>query len=341
MIRLRPALLLAGAATGTAVCMSVLAGWQRGGLLAERAVWVAAGVVLVVSAHLLPTLIRGSSVAIRIMGSVLWGASMVTACMGHVTFFLFAQQHAGEHRAESVTATSSLGTGRSLTVVMGERATVTRQLAFAQTQRCARECSPLEARRVTLAARLDALDAEADDIRRHEAGDDRITARRDALLADPVTSRMAALLGMTTARVDLASGLMFAAVLEGVACLSWTVALRPPSLPAQATLVTPPEVTPTVSVAAATSQVATSVAAGHVGERMIREAAAGRHAPSDDPITPLPDRTPPGNEVTQLAQAIAAGHVRPTVADIRRHLGCSQARASALRRKLAELSATA
>ncbi|WP_375335602.1 hypothetical protein [Burkholderia pseudomallei] len=319
--------------------MSVLAGWQRGGLLAERAVWVATGVVLVVSAHLLPTLIRGSSAALRIMGSVLWGASMVTACMGHVTFFLFAQQHAGELRAESVTATSSLGTGRSLTVVMAERATVTRQLAFAQMHRCARDCSPLEARRVTLAARLDALDAEADDIRRYEAGEDRITARRDALLADPVTSRMAALLGVTTASVDLASGLMFAAVLEGVACLLWTVALRPPPLPAQVPLVTSPEVMPTVSVTAATSHVATSVAVGHVGEPVTPEMAARGHALSDDSITSLPDRTPPGNEVTQLARAIAAGHVRPTVADIRRHLGCSQARAAALRRQLADLTA--
>jgi hypothetical protein len=134
---------------------------------------------------------------------------------------------------------------------------------------------------------------------------------------------------------------MFAAVLEGVACLLWTVALRPPSLPAPVPLVTRPEVMPTVSVTAATSHVATSVAAGHVAENVTREVAAGRHAPSDDPITPLPDRTPPGNEVTQLSQAIAAGHVRPTVADIRRHLGCSQARAAALRRQLAELSTTA
>ena len=46
MIR-RPALALAAAATGTAVCMSVLAGWQRGGWLSERLVWVAVSVVLI------------------------------------------------------------------------------------------------------------------------------------------------------------------------------------------------------------------------------------------------------------------------------------------------------
>jgi hypothetical protein len=39
--------------------------------------------------------------------------------------------------------------------------------------------------------------------------------------------------------------------------------------------------------------------------------------------------------VTRLIQDVAAGRVRPTVADIRRHLGCSQAKATRLRRQLA------
>ncbi|MCS6515082.1 hypothetical protein [Burkholderia thailandensis] len=64
-------------------------------------------------------------------------------------------------------------------------------------------------------------------------------------------------------------------------------------------------------------------------------------APRDDPTTPLPDGAPPGGEVTQLAQAIAAGLLRPTVAEIRRHVGCSQARAAALRRQLTERNTTA
>ncbi|MDF6619159.1 hypothetical protein NLP61_25765, partial [Escherichia coli] len=59
MIR-RLSWVLSIAATGTAICVSVLAGWQRGGSLAERLVWVAIGVVLVASAHLLPALVRGS-----------------------------------------------------------------------------------------------------------------------------------------------------------------------------------------------------------------------------------------------------------------------------------------
>ncbi|ESS48894.1 hypothetical protein L665_04088 [Ralstonia solanacearum SD54] len=38
--------------------------------------------------------------------------------------------------------------------------------------------------------------------------------------------------------------------------------------------------------------------------------------------------------MTQLAQAVAAGQVRPTVTDIRRFLCVSQARAATLRRQL-------
>ncbi|NVI06383.1 hypothetical protein FSB64_21955 [Paraburkholderia sp. JPY454] len=41
--------LLAVSATATAVCLSILAGWQRGGWMAERALWIAVGVVLVVA----------------------------------------------------------------------------------------------------------------------------------------------------------------------------------------------------------------------------------------------------------------------------------------------------
>ncbi|MDN7921236.1 hypothetical protein [Burkholderia gladioli] len=359
---------LATVATATALSLSILAGWQRGGTLPERVVWVAIGIVLVVSAHLLPALIRESSFVVRGVGSVLWVACMVTAGYGHLTFFLLAQQHAGERRA-SVVAVTHLTPARSLTVVMSDRATVVRQLAWLDARRCFHDCAARDARRVALAARLDALNAEADDVRRQQATDYRVTAKRGVLLADPVTSRLAALLGTTATRVDLLSGLMFAAVMEMVAVLLWTVALRPPSLPAaaaavtdttstaitppqepgeDATHVTLPEVTPIANVTTVTRPAVTAVAASHANGTVSSEARSESHAvmengraPRDDPITPLPDSTPPSGEIAQLAQAIAAGHVRLTVAGIRTYLGCSQMRAAALRRQLVERNTTA
>jgi hypothetical protein len=314
MIAIRLALPLAITATGTAVCMSLLCGWQRGGTLAERVVWLALSVVLVVCAHLLPALVRSEPVIIQLMGAVLWGACMVTTGYNYGCFFLFAQQHAGNTRASAVATDVKIPSESSQTLapVMEERATIARELAQAKALRCARHCDGLEVRRITLAAKLDALEAQADDIRRQEVARDRITAQRDALVTDPLTARLAALLGVGTARVDLVTASVFAAVLEGVSCLLWLVALRPP---------------PLLPAAAVTPQAVTRVTADR------REDAGSHRVTSDVSAAPETDDVPP-DEVTQLVRDIAAGRLRPTVTGIRRHLGCSQARASALRRQL-------
>lgn len=350
MIR-RPALALAVAATGTAACISVLAGWQRGGWLAERLVWVATGLVLVTSAHLLPALLRGTPALVRVMGSVLWATCLATACIGHAVFFVSAQQHAGELRVSALPAAPPPTAARSLTTVMAERAAVTAQLAAANARYCSGNCGTLEARRVTLAAKVNALDAEADDIRRLHVADDRVTTRRDALRADPVTSRLAALFGVPGPRIDVLLGLMFAAVLEGVACLLWAVALRSPSPPNATGVASPAVATVSDSVDttrsavmavansmnathAAAMPIAVSRASGTVSRKVViadRGDTTSDQAPRDDPID---------GHVTQLARDIAAGLVRPTVADIRRHLGCSQTRATALRRQIVALNVT-
>ncbi|MDR8027938.1 hypothetical protein KPA93_32455 [Burkholderia cenocepacia] len=358
------AFILAIGATSTALCLSMLAGWQRGGSLPERLVWVAIGLVLVTSAHLLPALLRDVSILVRAIGILLWGACLVTACYGHAQFFVMAQQHAGELRASTAQAVPMPLSSRSLTIVMTDRATVASQLAATNARDCIGNCQTLKARRMTLAARLDALNAEADDIRRRQAVTDRVTTQHDALLVDPVTSRLAALLGVTTSRVDLLSGLMFAAVLEGVACLLWTVVL-----PASATVAESAETEVTSSAASAVTittdvpapVVATvtdatgsdqpgvmPVTASHAAETVSskfvspgHDRTTRSHAQRDDPIAPLPTATPINDHLSQLVRDVTAGLVRPTVADIRRHLGCSQARATTLRRQLAELNVTA
>lgn len=328
--------ILSVAATGTAICLSVLAGWQRGGSLAERLVWVAISIVLVASAHLLPALVRDSRYQVRAVAGVLWAASMLTACYGHTTFFLLAQRHAGELRVAAVPVVASAPTGRSLTTVMVDRAAVTGLLATANAQRCSRNCTALEARRVVLTAKLDALEAEAGETRRRQLAEDRTEERRDALVADPVTARLAALLGTTATRVDLLSGLVFAAVLEGVACLLWTITLSSPRQdPAVSAVMTPIAVShPPITVSHACEP------ESHVPESGSHEAAPETLTPVSTPVTPLPANESPDSDVTQLAQDVASGRVRPTVSDIRRHLACSQARAIALRRQLVVLDST-
>lgn len=337
----RSAFGLATIATGTAVTLSILTGLQRGGTWPERLVWIAVGIVLVVSAHLLPALVRMAPVAVRGIAGVLWIGCMAGAGYGHATFFLLAQRHAGEQRANAIAPVASIHSGRNLTTVMAERASVIAQLIAVEAKRCTGDCRALNSHRVTLTAKLDALNAEADDIRRNETERDRVIAQRDALLADPVTSRLAALLGTTAARMDILSGLAFAGVLEGVACLLWTVALRPSPTASAVPITTRLAVTPVAAMTTSTEPAVTNINADKAAKVVVRRTTPNSHETPGTPIESLPGTVVTDDELTQLAREIAAGHVRATVADIRRHLGCSQAKASTLRRQLTATTSAA
>jgi hypothetical protein len=297
--------------------MSTLAGWQRGGWLSERLIWATIGVLLVAGAHLLPALCRSESAPTRFAAYLLWAACMLTTCYGHATFFLNSEQHAGEARAAELLGNSVSPMqdkpdrpGRGLTQVAADRARVVTALAAANGRRCPRECTALRVERDSLAAQLDALDVEASEMRRQEADDDRRAAasdlaekQRDDARSDPVASRVAAFLGVQPATVDVSSGLAFAGVLEGVACLLWLVALGEPTGASAGEPVTARD----SAVVTASHELVTGT-----------DCAAAHDA-----------------DVTGLISDIAAGRLRATVADIRRHLGCSQSRAITLRRRLA------
>jgi hypothetical protein len=222
---------------------------------------------------------------------------------------------------------------------MVERVAVTRQLQFARAHRCVRDCSSVDARRVMLAARLDALDAEAEDIRRRQATDDRVTALRDTLRADPVTGRLAALLGTGVARLDLLAGLMFAAVLEGVACLLWAFALESRDAVTGTTIISRGVTVPVVPHVTTTVKESVTKPVGEPVTATYESPPAANFAVHDRNVRAVDDA--PDAELARLAMDVAAGRLRATVADIRRHLSCSQSRAAALRRQLAERSATA
>ena len=224
---------------------------------------------------------------------------------------------------------------------MTERASVTTQLGAVEAKRCTGDCRTLDSRRVTLTAKLDALNAEAHDVRRNETERDRIRTQRDALLADPVTSRLAPLLGTTAVRLDLLSGMSFAAVLEGVACLLWTVALRPSPATSAAPVATLPVVTPVAAVTTFSEPAVTDVAAGNAAKVVVRRNTLNSHKTPATPIDSLPDTAVTEDELARLVQDIGTGQVRATVADIRRHMGCSQAKAATLRRQLTASKSTA
>jgi len=349
---------LAMAATGTSACVSFLASWERGGQFSERLVWVGVGLVLLLGAHLLPALARSAPMMLRVPALMLWALSMLATGYGHATFFMQAQRHAGDLRAAAVDARAPMAmprvsSGPDLTTIASERARVKTELANATSQKCVGRCTTQTLRRVALLSRLDALNIALEEARRRERADDKLSVARDREAAlrsdamnDPVTSRVALLLGGSTDTINLVMGLGFGAVLECIACLGWLLALHgspitdTPSMTHGNALVVPGSVVHRAGndgssaladgVLAGNSAVPVSnasVATGHPDGQLTKD--------QDQTVTVMVARTVSA-DVALLATEVAAGRTRATVAEIRKLFRCSQAKAMSLRRQFAE-----
>ncbi|MCX4151975.1 MULTISPECIES: hypothetical protein [Paraburkholderia] len=336
----------------------MISAWERGGQLAERLVWVGIGMVLLLSAHLLPALARSVSVALRIPTLLLWLCAMLATGYGHATFFISAQHHAGEIRAARIDAPTppamaTTGSGANPASIAAERAKAIAELATARAQKCVDRCNALSLRRVLLSSRLDSLNVAFGEARRLEQSADRLNAARDRLalsrteaLTDPVTARVAQLLGTSPDKVDVAVAMAFGAMLEFVACLSWLLALQENQSSNQ------PVATASNAIVAkgngagrdSSGQIVAPNKAGlpsHAGDTASHATVAARNNDSllpqtrDQNVTMLVARTVSA-DLARLAEEFAAGRNRGTVAEIRKLFRCSQAKAMTLRKQLAE-----
>lgn len=345
---------LACVATGTSAWISLIAAWERGGNLQERIVWAAFGVVLLLTAHLLPALSRASSPLFRSLGTVLWVGAMAATCYGHAMFFVEAQQNAGDIRAQQVAVAGgeakSLPTvsGPGLTALATQQARVTEALVMTKAQLCKRNCREWNAKIAVLEARLSEFRVAVAEGHRSEQMDDerravqaKQEAARETMAMDPVTRRIADALSIKTDEVDLAFGIGFGLLLECVACFCWLLVLNSNPTPAAQrntesnhrehdAAVADAAVTAGHSVTdkSVTLPVAASNATSHGSESLASHVVAVA-VPNHSSALPASDA-----ELTLLTSDIAAGLVRPTVAAIRRHLKCSQARAMALRKHI-------
>ncbi|HDR9506883.1 hypothetical protein C5615_09625 [Burkholderia cepacia] len=304
---------IAVTATATAIGLSAVAGIQRGGWESERALLIAMGVVLVVSAHLIPALTRGKSAPVRVIGFAIWAAAMAATCYGHATFYVFAASHAGDERASHVTA-AAVTAYRDPVTIARDRAAVKGRLAQAHAEQCRRTCPELQARRARLAGEIQALDVERDMAARDSAARDRVTVKRDAAGRDPI----AAALGCS----PLLIGMLFAVVLEGVACLCWTLALSVDRV----------TVEPMIAAAAERhiERITPSMPATTVTPRAeVTAKPAGTEEAANPAPPPAPDAA-----LERTRAAVEANQLRATVIEIRRFLGCSQSRAAAIAKQL-------
>ncbi|KWC67220.1 hypothetical protein [Burkholderia ubonensis] len=304
---------IAATATATAIGLSAVSGIQRGGWESERALLIAMGVVLVVAAHLIPALTRGKPATARMIGFAMWAAAMAATCYGHATFFVFAASHAGDERASHVTA-EPVTASRDPVTIARDRAAVAGKLAQAEAERCRRTCPELQARRARLAGEIQALDVERGVAARDLAARERVTVERDAAARDP----MAAALGCS----PLLVGMLFAAVLEGVACLCWTLALSPVERVTNHVtrdVTAPVTVTPVIKAAESPT------------ERIAR--ACADSAPAEKAAKPAPPVVTEF-DLERTRAAVEANQLRATVIEIRKFLGCSQSRAAAIAKQL-------
>lgn len=340
------ALLLAAFATGISGWISIIAGTERGGATSERVAWAAVGLVLLLGAHLIPALMRGSAFHVRVAATLLWLVCMLSTGYGHATFFLAAQRHAGDVRAalvqQNMPAAVAAPSGRTPDAIARDQARVTHALSVARATHCSVHCELLDIRRESLAAQLVALGTEATEAHRREQATDRETAAREALKAradlarnDPVTARVADVLGVQRGTIDLVIALAIGWLLEGVACLGWMIALV-----SEARIASNPE-----DASVPSSNAAVIASSASVTPSLARpEGAVAVTTAHNGPVTASDETGTTGNvrserrmnsvanaELVQLTSAIADGRVRPTVKDIRRFMQCSQAKAMRLR----------
>lgn len=220
-------ILLALLATTISLSLSVLTGWQLGGSFKEKLAMAAFGVLAVLGAHLLLAICQPASIRIRLVAVVLWLFSMVYVAYSHATFFLSSQQQAGAHRAASVDALSSNSEPkRHLAEILSDQERVKTSLVVKSQVECSDGCPRLKIQVASLKARLDTLNAEAEEVRRWRAQQDRQETLRDSMRDDPVTAQLARWFGVTVAQMGLVTSFLFSLILEGVACLCWYIVFR-------------------------------------------------------------------------------------------------------------------
>ncbi|MCW3540486.1 hypothetical protein [Burkholderia cenocepacia] len=331
-------------ATTVSIAIAMYAGWHRGGSVVERVMSISIGCVAVVFVHLLPMgrrLLNGSA---RLLAFVLWCVGLVVVLYGQVTFVLISRQHAGEQRAATVPMTTPLSRkemlpGRSLTEIARDVAKAKIDLVRTDARPCVFDCQRVRVRRTTLVTQIATLEAEATEVRRREAEDDRRSemADREATLrsvlrSDPVARQVAPWFGTTEGRLELMLAVACAVVLEGSAIMGWALASAVSGRVHCRDAVVfgrnrePSEQRAVVSESGVVPDDRPGSASDHEAVRT-RDAPivcdnAVSHGGGDDDL----------RQLQEIREAVVAGRLRPTQEAIRKHLRCGQPRAGHLNR---------
>lgn len=209
--------------TSTAITMTAIAAWDRGGTFADKAVLVAMSVVIVMAVHLLPAMSR------RPVTWLVWAGCLIGAIYGHLTFFTNSAQRAADNRAQQ--SALAVGTQRQIEAVREALDRITARPVALVTA----ELAVTENYRERAALRTEIAEGQRaqkllDDLSRLSA----IVTTAQQAVTDPVTARLAEVTGWNETRVAVTIGLTFSILLELIGALLWYEAMR------RETAVTPP-----------------------------------------------------------------------------------------------------
>lgn len=224
--------------------MAAAAALERGGTLLDQTLIIAIACVLVLGAHLLPSLSRS------LLARLLWLGCLLLTAWGHATFFTAASHRAGSVRADTVITTGRAEAlraelqaiqARPLAIVSAEvAATQARASAAANAvERCQRTapseqgCQRLSAAAGISRLRAVALVDEMNESRRAavlrnrlaEAAGEQDVARQVAA-ADPIAQSLASLMGLSAELLSTGVSVLSAIVIELMAALLWSIGLQ-------------------------------------------------------------------------------------------------------------------
>lgn len=245
----RLALGAAGVTSIVGLAIAAAAALERGGTLLDQTLIVAIACVLVLGAHLLPSLSRSP------LARLLWLGCLMLTAWGHATFFTAASHRAGSVRADAVATTSRAEAlraelqaiqARPLAVVSAELAAtqVRANTAATAVERCQRTvsseqiCLRLSAAAEATRLRATALADEMSESRRAADLRNRLAeaaseqdAERQAAAADPIARSIADLMGLPAEVLSTGVSVLSAIVIELMAALLWSIGLQSGTAP--------------------------------------------------------------------------------------------------------------
>ncbi len=202
--------------TATAIAMAVAAAWDRSGTVIDRALMVSLSVGICAGAILIPALSKQK------LAFLLSGCCMLGSFYSHITYFTNASIRAGEDRAKN--ALQVVGSIKQINAVNNALSEIN-----------ARPVSIVAAELATTHAwrQRSALVAELSEAKRSASlQDELVKLTRQAAEAeitatiDPVTARLAVVIGSNEASITLVVGIYFAVLIELISAMLWWEILR-------------------------------------------------------------------------------------------------------------------